>query len=312
MGGAEYQYFMKILNNKFYKVKSAFTLIELLVVIAIIAILAGMILPALSKAKSKTQGTACMNNGRQMMMGATLFATDNNDWLPCNPTGSDPEANATEWVRGNMNFVVGNTDNTNIMMLMDPATCQLATYIGKNPKLFKCPADKSRTLRGPRVRTFAMNQAVGSYEVGAVGSGDYRPVHSDWLGGGGNANSGFTFLTYGKLGSMTRPGPSRTWVFVDEDQYSINDANFGVAATVSCYRTGGDTATMQWVDIPSIEHGDACGFAFADGHSEIKKWQDPRTIAMAKKGNENGIVQETHDSKDVRWMVDRTSALRDP
>ncbi len=302
---------MKVTNSKFSKVKSAFTLIELLVVIAIIAILAGMILPALGKAKSKTQGTACMNNGRQMMTGAILFATDNNDWLPCNPTGSDPGANATEWVRGDMNFEIGNTDNTNVMMLMDPKTCQLAPYIGKNPKIFKCPADKSRTIRGPRVRTFAMNQAVGSYETGAEGSGDYSPVHSDWLGG--NGNSGGVFLTYGKLGSMTRPGPSRTWVFVDEDQYSINDANFGVEAMVACYRETGDTATMRWVDIPSVEHGNACGFAFGDGHSEIKKWQDSRTAAMAKKGNERGIVQETHaNSKDAKWLVDRTSALRNP
>lgn len=293
-------------NNK------GFTLIELLVVIAIIAILAGMILPALSKAKLKTQGTSCMNNGKQMMLGVNLFAGDNNDWLPCNPTGSDAGANATEWCRGTMDFVVGNTDNTNIQMLMDPKTCQLATYIGKSPKLFKCPADKSRTVRGPRVRTFAMNQAVGTYETGAEGSGDFQTVVSDWLGGSTGANKSRTFLCYGKMGDFTRPGPTRTWIFVDEDQYSINDANFGVAVTAACYRGSDETTTLQWVDLPSIAHGDACGFAFADGHSEIKKWTDNQLITYVKQGTEQAIVQGTSTSRDAKWIADRTSALRNP
>ena len=286
-------------NNKAHR---GFTLIELLVVIAIIAILAGMLLPALAKSKTKAQGIFCMNNGKQLMLAMHLYAGDFTDLLPPNPDDGNIQP-YHNWCPGQGG--VGGGQEFNPDILDDPTRSLLVPY-GANHSLFKCPADKrigkyqgtKTELKGvkvPAARTFSMSQAVGT-DPNSPSNGKLA-VNGPWLDNNHGHTRGKTWRVYGKMDDFVDPGPASTWVLLDEDASSLNDAGFAVGMV-----------TAEWIDWPGTYHNFACGFAFADGHSEIHKWKDGRTQVI--KGN---VSRKTvPGSVDYLWISQRTSALIKP
>jgi prepilin-type N-terminal cleavage/methylation domain-containing protein len=264
-----------------------FTLVELLVVIAVIAILAGMLLPALARSKGRAQSLACLGNVGQLSLAWLMYADDYRDRLPYNLGGDrnqrfPPEVMDQNWVNNVMTWDLA-PGNTNLAFI---AKCPLGPYLSGNVSVFRCPADRvlSREQREAgwtgRVRSYAVNAMVGDAGPNVQNGGNiYNPGYRQFL----------------SLSDFRRG--SDTFVFIDEHPDSVADGYF--------LNRGEEE---KWIHLPASTHNRSAALSFADGHGEIHRWVSASTYRPPRP--DSGPLPfdvPDGDIADYDWLESRTS-----
>jgi prepilin-type N-terminal cleavage/methylation domain-containing protein/prepilin-type processing-associated H-X9-DG protein len=276
---------MKSYSERGTLARAGFTLVELVVVVAMVGLLTTMLAPAMARTKPSSASFQCLNNLRQLVFAWKMYADDNNGGLVYNRSGGVGKSWGSEtWVGGWLDYTAS-TDNTNTGLLIDHDNCPYCAFLGpyvKNPLAFKCPADRSTALMAggpmPRVRSVSINNCVGT-GTSTVGKYDPRfPLCSN-----------FAQI---KL-------PAYMFVILDEREDSINDGCFSTDPN-SLYRI---------VDYPASYHNNAGSFSFADGHTEIHLWKDPRTRPVLQPGQLLTLNVILSGDKDVLWLAQHAAGL---
>jgi prepilin-type N-terminal cleavage/methylation domain-containing protein len=262
-----------------------FTLIELLVVIAVIAILAALLLPALSRAKSHALRIQCLNSEKQLSLAWILYSSDNREFLVLNGGGQPRSSGPYLWVLGSNHGFPGGL--TNIQYLINPAHALFAPYL-KAAAIYKCPTDRSTLRSGnrnvPKIRSYSLNSYMGTMR------GNFeRPVQiSD------------NFRVHLKSSSVATDLPAQRFVFMDVNPASICSPGFGV-----------DMTRDILIHYPSSAHNSQAVVTFADSHIESHKWVDPRTRKTLRANGDHLPHDElSPNNRDLRWIRERTTSRK--
>jgi prepilin-type N-terminal cleavage/methylation domain-containing protein/prepilin-type processing-associated H-X9-DG protein len=252
---------------------AAFTLIELLVVVAIIAVLAGLLLPTLSRAKGKAKEVKCMSNVKQLTLAWTLYADEHEGRLINNHGKPETKARRQTWANNVQDW--GNSDdNTNTLYLTDSP---LGPYTSRSAEIFKCPSDRALAANGARIRSISMNAMVGN--PGEL-TNRFNPGYHQFFQ------------------STSILDPSRIFVFIDEHPDTINDGFFV-----------NNLDDNEWGNLPASFHNGGANLSFADGHSEHKRWTVPGTIRPGVPGGVGGTFPASPPN-DFDWVKFHTSIRR--